>query len=145
MDIAFRFVEHGTAAWTAAVKLREDVLRKPLGNCFSKEELEAEKNHYHVVGFFQDQLIATAVLVPDGNQLKMQRVAVSDAYRNRDIGSKMMVFCEAFAREKQIEQMYCHTRDTAVRFYTKNGYGIEGDYFDEDGIPHTKMTKPMKS
>ncbi|TNE79579.1 MAG: GNAT family N-acetyltransferase [Bacteroidetes bacterium] len=53
----------------------------------------------------------------------------------------MMRYCEDLAREHQKSSIYCHARDTAVNFYLNNGYVGEGDYFDEDGIPHWKMTK----
>jgi predicted GNAT family N-acyltransferase len=55
----------------------------------------------------------------------------------------MMRFCEQFGSDKHVAEMYCHARDTAVNFYLKNGYEGEGDYFDEDGIPHLKMSKKL--
>lgn len=129
--------------WERAVRLREKVLREPLGSTFSKEELDAEKEHVQVAGFIGDHLIATAVLVPEDSHMKMQRVAVLDEYRNKNIGSQMMVFCEALARSKGVHAIYCHARDSAVNFYRKNNYNEEGDYFDEDGIPHLKMIKKL--
>jgi predicted GNAT family N-acyltransferase len=39
--------------------------------------------------------------------------------------------------------IYCHARDSAVSFYLKNRYMAEGDYFDEDTIPHLKMRKKL--
>ncbi|TNE79580.1 MAG: hypothetical protein EP332_10435 [Bacteroidetes bacterium] len=82
MTRSFTQVEHNTPEWRAAVKLREDVLRKPLGSFFSDAELEAEKEHIHVVGYDNGELLATAVLVPEGNQFKMQRVAVQPNLRS---------------------------------------------------------------
>lgn len=145
MKPTFKTIEHGSAEWTLAVKLREEILRKPLGDYFREEELEEEKNHFQIVGYVNNELIATAVLVPEGLNMKMQRVVVTDNLRNFNIGSLMMAYCEGFARDKNVKVMYCHARDTAVNFYLKNGYKGEGDYFDEDGIPHWKMTKRVDS
>ena len=75
--------------------------------------------------------------------MKMQRVVVLDNLRSQEIGSKMMSFCEKLAIERNFEVMYCHARDSAVNFYSKNHYEKEGDYFDEDGIPHLKMRKKL--
>jgi predicted GNAT family N-acyltransferase len=141
MKPTFKTVPHSSSDWRAAVNLREEVLRKPLGEQFTAEELEAEKNHIHIIGLINEELVATAVLVPEESKLKMQRVAVSDQYRNLEIGSQMMKFCESYATSIGVNILYCHARDSAVNFYLKNGYNSVGDYFDEDGIPHLKMYK----
>ncbi|GAB5556336.1 MAG: hypothetical protein SchgKO_05490 [Schleiferiaceae bacterium] len=115
---------------------------------FTEAELDEEADHIHVVGFMDPlshSIAATAVLVPEGNKLKMQRVAVTDELRNKNIGSEMMKFCEHWALENKYLVMYCHARNTAVNFYLKNHYSIVGDYFDEDGIPHVRMEKALKS
>lgn len=141
MEIEFKIIAHGSDAWRKAVTLREEILRKPLGSMFSNKELEEEKNHIQVIGLLNHELIATAVLVPDEEKMKMQRVVVSSPLRSRNIGSKMMRFCESLCKNKGYESVYCHARNSAVNFYRNNGYASEGEYFDEDGIPHLKMKK----
>jgi len=143
MEVQLKIVAHKSPDWEKAVKLREEILRKPLGSFFSAEELDEEKNHNHVVGFLDGKLVATAVLVPEGKSFKMQRVVVEGALRNANIGSNMMVFCADYGRSKSAKTMYCHARDSAVNFYLKNGYSTQGDYFNEDGIPHVKMSKTL--
>ncbi len=144
MKSSFKIINHGTEDWSLAVKLREDILRKPLGSFFTEEELEDEKNHIHIIGMIASEIIASAVLVPQGAFLKMQRVVVSDHLRRKNIGSQMMAFCESQAKKKGFLIMYCHARDSAVNFYLNNSYKREGEYFDEDGIPHLKMVKRIK-
>ncbi len=144
MDVDFIITEHGSAFWKKAVELREHILRKPLGQTFTEKELDEEKNHVQVVGMINNKVEATSVLVPEEGIIKMQRVVVSDKYRNLEIGSKMMRFCEQFAKEKGFQFIYCHARDSAVNFYLKNSYNKVGDYFDEDGIPHLKMEKALQ-
>jgi predicted GNAT family N-acyltransferase len=139
--MTFKEIIHKSEDWTTAVRLREKILREPLGSRFTEEELEEEKNHIQIAGFLDNELIATAVLVPEGEQMKMQRVAVNENLRSRNIGSQMLEFCEKLAVDKNFKVMYCHARDSAVNFYSKNQYDKEGDYFDEDGIPHLKMKK----
>lgn len=89
------------------------------------------------------ELVATAVLVPEGEAMKMQRVVVVENLRSQNIGSKMMAFCEKLALDRNCKVLYCHARDSAVNFYSRNHYEKEGDYFDEDGIPHLKMRKKL--
>ena len=47
-NIAFKIIKHSSPEFKKAVKLREEILRKPLGLTFLPEELEAEKidNYY---------------------------------------------------------------------------------------------------
>ncbi len=137
----FKIINHTSPEYKAAVKLREEILRKPLGLTFLSEELEAEKEHIQIAGFQGDEVISTAVLITEGKDYKMQRVVVKQGLQDSGIGSKMMKFCEDYARKQGIGSIYCHARDSAVNFYLKNNWVAEGDYFDEDTIPHLKMRK----
>lgn len=141
--IHFKIVEYGSEEYKKAVALREEILRKPLGLNFTKEELELEKEHVHIAGFLGHELCTTAVLVPDGNALKMQRVASKAQFQGKGIGSALMHFCEEYAKQHGFKSIYCHARSTAVQFYLKNQYLLESEPFDEDGIPHRKMRKTI--
>lgn len=137
-------IPHGSKDWIEAVCLREEILRKPLGSAFSEEELAAEVDHIQVVGKQNNAIVATAVLVLEEGAMKMQRVVVQSELRDQNIGSNMMDFCELIALESGYIVLYCHARDSAVRFYKNNNWLSEGAYFDEDGIPHLKMMKQIK-
>jgi predicted GNAT family N-acyltransferase len=141
--MTFKEIKYRSKEWTKAVRLREKILREPLGSKFTDKELEEEKNHIQIAGFLDNELVATAVLVPEGDKIKMQRVVVLENFRSQKIGSRMMSFCEKLAIERNFEFIYCHARDSAVNFYSKNHYEKEGDYFYEDGIPHLKMRKKL--
>lgn len=143
MKVDFKIVVHESKDWREAVNLREEILRKPLGSFFTEDELKEEEGHIHVIGKLEGKIIATAVLVPENKKIKMQRVVVSDELRSLNIGSKMMDFCEGYVRDEGFNWIYCHARNSAVNFYLRNAYEGEGDYFDEDGIPHLKMSKSL--
>ena len=142
--IIFKVIPYGSNDYKTAVALRESILRKPLGLSFSAEELEQEKEHIHIAGFLSEKICATAVLVPEGDSFKMQRVATDETLQGLGIGSAMMAFCEEYARTHEFKAIYCHARGTAIPFYLKNGYCLEGEPFDEDGIPHHKMRKVLQ-
>jgi predicted GNAT family N-acyltransferase len=139
----FKVIVHGSPEYLEAVRLREDILRKPLGLTFLPEELLGEKDHIQIAGFLDGMVISTAVLVPEGGECKLQRVVVKQELQALGIGSKMMAFCEGYAKGQGFGSIYCHARDMAVSFYLKNRYVAEGDYFDEDTIPHLKMRKVL--
>jgi len=139
--ITFKIISFKSPEHEKAVSLREEILRKPLGLAFSTEELECEKDHIHIAGFQDEEIIATAVLVIEGKKAKMQRVAVKMAMQGQGIGSKMIVFCEEYGKKYGITSLYCYARESTVNFYLKNNYIPEGTYFNEDTIPHIKMSK----
>ncbi len=139
--ITFEIIRHNSSEYKKAVSLREEILRKPLGLIFTDDELLAEKEHIHIVGTVNGEIIATTVLVPEDHQYKMQRVVVKEGVQSQGIGSQMMNFCEKYVVSQGGEAIYCHARDSAVNFYFKNGYVAKGDYFDEHTIPHLKMEK----
>ena len=141
--ILFKVIKHGSNDYKTAVALRESILRKPLGLSFSAEELEQEKEHIHIAGFLDEQLCATTVLVPEGEAFKMQRVVTDETLQGLGIGTAMMAFCEEYARTHGFKAIYCHARGTAIPFYLKNGYRLEGEPFDEDRIPHHSMRKTI--
>jgi dihydrofolate reductase/predicted GNAT family N-acyltransferase len=143
--IQFRIVNYGSDEYKKAVALREAILRKPLGLKFAPEELEREKEHVHIAGFLGQELCATVVLVPEQNALKMQRVAIKNQLQGMGIGSALMAFCEEYANNHGYKVIYCHARETAIPFYLKNNYLLEGEPFDEDGIPHHKMKKIIEA
>ncbi|MBS0654736.1 MAG: GNAT family N-acetyltransferase [Verrucomicrobia bacterium] len=142
--IYFKIIEYGSPLYKKSVALREELLRKPFGLFFTPEELEQEKEHVHIAGFLGEELCATAVLVPENNELKMQRVAVKGHFQNMGIGTSLLLFSEQYARDHGYKAIYCHARDTAIPFYKKNRYALEGVPFDENGIAHHKMKKSIE-
>ncbi len=139
--IIFKVIGYGTCEYKDAVTLREKILRRPLGLKFTPEELEKERDYIHFIGLIDNEIIATASLVPEQSTCKMRQVAVSEDMQNLGVGSKLVNFCEMYAKTQGWKSIHCHARNYAVRFYTKKGYISEGDYFKEVNIPHLKMTK----
>ncbi len=73
----------------------------------------------------------------------MKRVAVASSLQGGGLGTRMLRFCEDHARAIGASELRAHARETAVRFYVKNGFATEGEYFEEAGIPHVVVRKPL--
>ncbi|HRI01810.1 MAG TPA: GNAT family N-acetyltransferase [Saprospiraceae bacterium] len=138
-----REIEYGTPDFDEALKLRTDVLRKPLNLMFKEEEIEEEYKEYHIGTFTNgSNLIAVLSLRPiDTKEIKMRQVAVSPNFQYIGIGKELVYFSEQFLIKKNFNRVSLHARDTAVPFYLKLNYLIKGDVFEEVGIPHVKMFK----
>lgn len=138
-NIIFKVVEYGSDEHLEAIALRKEVLYEARG--ISPHYYNEEDSHVQIVGFNNNIIIATCSLVPEGEDCRMRYVAIKENIQGAGIGSKMLVFFEQQARNKGFKSIYCHARDTAINFYTKNGYKTEGEMFEQVTIPHIKMRK----
>ena len=71
----------------------------------------------------------------------MRQLAVAAELQGQGIGTALVEFAEALAREIGYRRMILHARETAVPFYEKQGYSIIGEGFEEVTIPHWAMEK----
>jgi predicted GNAT family N-acyltransferase len=139
-----RFCEiaHGSAEFEQAVRLRDEVLRKPLKLSFSPEELLAESDSYHLAVFQDDALIACAVLTPlEKGKVRMRQVAVAFALQHQGIGTMLVGHVEQFARAHGFGTIVVHAREPVVQFYERLGYTRIGEPFVEVTIPHFLLEK----
>jgi predicted GNAT family N-acyltransferase len=145
MTMCVEQVEHNSQAYHAVVSLREAILLEPLGLSFSQEQLEGEAHLVHVACYFHDQLAGCLILQPEGAQcLKMRQVAVSGEHQGLGIGRALVEFSEQFAKKHGYSKICMHARETAVGFYLKLGYEVEGQPFEEVTIPHRSMFKNIQ-
>lgn len=139
----FEIIEHGSESYLAAVRLRDEILVNPAGIVTTAEDVVAERDVIHVAGFLDGEVVATCLLVPESGAVRMKRVAVASSLQGGGIGTRMLCFCEAHARSMGASALIAHARETAVRFYAKNGFATEGEYFEEAGIPHIRVCKRL--
>lgn len=78
-----------------------------------------------------------------GLEAKAERVAVLLEARDRGIGGSLMGGLEQAARERGMERLVLNAQVQVIPFYERLGYRAEGGRFDEAGIPHRRMTKPL--
>lgn len=138
------FIDFGSPEFDEAIRLRYQILRKPLNMEFDPDDIATEYNSYHI-GCYQAasaELAGVLTLKPISNtEIKMRQVAVLEEYQNSGIGSYLVKESELFAANKNFKKIVLHARDTAVPFYRKLGYQSEGPSFQEVGIDHYYMYK----
>lgn len=143
--IQIRCVQHNSQEYNESVALRDEVLRKPLGLIFDPADLEKESDSAHVACYLNGSLAGCLILQPDKQAgLKMRQVAVSEEHQGCGIGKAMVQFSEQYARDNGFNKIHMSARDTAVDFYLRLGYEIEGEPFEEVTIPHRHMFKNIK-
>ena len=126
------------------VNLRNEILRKPLGLSFDKEELDKEKDDILMGAFEDDRLLGCCLLSPmDRVTVRLRQMAVPNNMQGKGVGRALMIFAENIARDLGYRKLCMHARKTARGFYEKLGYTVTGDEFMEVTIPHYTMEKAL--
>ena len=133
-----------SSEYQQAIKLRDKVLRKPLGLQFTEAELKKDEHDIHF-GLFEDgRIIACLTLTKTENgRMKMRQVAVDDNTQGKGLGRELSLAAENYALQLGFHNIFCHARKAASGFYSKLGYKIVGDEFTEVNIPHYVMEKQL--
>jgi len=98
----------------------------------------AAKPHDH------ESAVGTARLrIGEDGVAKAQRVAVLSVARRTGVGGVLMKAAEDEARKQGATSMELGAQLTALRFYEAVGYEAFGDDFDDAGIPHRMMRRPL--
>jgi len=135
-------IEHGSGEYEETVALRDEVLRKPLGLSYDPTELAGEKESFHFALREGAELVACLVLKPlDERCIKMRQLAVRDNAQGKGFGRELVNYAHSLAKERGYAEIVLHARETALGFYEKLGYQVEGNPFTEVGLPHLVMRK----
>lgn len=112
----------------------------------SDEFDEFEATSAQIVALDESGVVATCRLRSygeNGQDLKLERMAVERRLRGSGIGSKLLEGAEDFGRRRGARRMVLHAQTQARGFYAANGYEAEREPFMEAGIEHVRMTKPL--
>jgi nucleoside-diphosphate-sugar epimerase/predicted GNAT family N-acyltransferase len=140
-----REIAYQSDAYIKELKLRDKVLRKPLGMSLYNENLEKEVSDIHLGSFIDGQLVGVLILTPLIHpDIKMRQVAVDKSFRSQKVGSRLVGYAEQYALTSGYTRMVLNARATAVTFYETLGYHVISNEFTEVGIPHFKMTKNIE-
>jgi len=142
--MALKIIDHGTKEYQLMVKLRDDMLRRPLGLTFTSEELDEEKDNMLIGAFEDDRLLGCCMLVEERpGAVRLRQMAVLNDLQGKGIGRALMQFAENLARDHGYKVLTMHARKNAIGFYEKMGYKIKSDEFEEVTIPHYVMEKGL--
>lgn len=134
----------GSEVYRKSVRLRQEVLRRPLGLVWEAGAFDGEDTSFHFGCFADGELTATLILQPlNPATLKMRQVAVSPAWQSRGVGTMLVRFAERVAASRGFSIITAHARETALGFYRKHGYCTDGDVFSQLNIPHVLVRKNL--
>lgn len=128
-----------------ATALRDSELRRPLGMVLSQDEIDRDCEAMHLVGYSDTHLAAYASVwnTSDEYTAQIRQVVVAPEFRGQGLGRQIMKACEDQASRLGKTQVILHARNTVVDFYVRLDYVISGAPFEEVGIVHRLMIKPL--
>ena len=142
--MALKIIDHGSPEYLQMVRLRDIILRKPLGLGFTPEDLEMEKDNMLIGAFEDERMLGCCMLVEEQQDIvRLRQMAVLNDLQGKGIGRALMNFAENLARDRGYKIIRMHARHNAVGFYEKVGYRVKGDQFIEITIPHFLMEKDL--
>ena len=143
--MALKIIEFGTIEYEEMVKMRDQILRKPLGLGFSSEELENEKENIFIGAFEDDEMLGCCMIVKlDNKRARLRQLAVQDTLQGKGIGRAIIQFAENIASDFGYKVMTLHARKNTVPFFEKMGYIPTSNEFIEITIPHIEMEKNIQ-
>jgi len=144
METEIRFIEFGSAEYGEELKLRDLILRRPLGLVLAEEELKGEDSQFHIGAFRDEKLVGCMVLTPrEERKIQVRQVAVLEELQGSGIGKELMLFAEEYIKENRYSLIILQARTVVEGFYKKLGYERVGDVFIAKNIPHVKMQKEL--
>ena len=134
----------GSALYRQALALREAVLRQPLGLTLTEEERTDDTLRRHFCAIAQGTVVGSVSLKPVGGETaQLRQMAVAEDRRREGIGALLLAHAEDWARGQGLRLIVLNARLGAESFYAKFGYLAQGEPFDENTVPHIRMTKRL--
>ena len=144
MNVTFKFIQYNSPPYTEALRLREDVMRKPLGILLSEEDIKDDDNKTHICGYYGDELVCGCSLKVIHHKIAhIYSVFVKQIYQNQGIGQELMTFAESYAKSLGVARLYVEGRKAAQRFYQKCDFTPCGSEYVDMNILHQDMRKDI--
>lgn len=93
--------------------------------------------------FCDNQLVSVISLFPDADRIRFRKFATLHAYQNKGLGSRLLEFVMAKAREQGYCVIWCDARSTAITFYEKFGFEKYSEPFFKEDVEYFKIRKSL--
>jgi len=126
-----------------ALALREQVFCVEQGVPLAADQDGLDDVAVQVVAIEDGRVIGTCRVLVEGGIGRLGRMAVEAPARGRGLGAAILAAAEQSARDAGARLMRLHAQRYVEDLYAAAGYTPYGEPFDEEGIPHVGMEKPL--
>ena len=135
-----------TQEWESYFDLRWRVLREPWGQARGSErdDLDAESFHLMLRDPGRAVVAVGRLHLNSPFEAQVRYMAVDESHRGCGLGSRILSGLEDRARSKSVMSVVLNARDSAINFYRRRGYVVEGSaeiLFGE--VRHFRMRKDI--
>ena len=144
-----KYIKYGSEEYQKVLKMRDEVIFKPLGRSVSDKDLSCGQSHI-IIGAFESNSMFTNLLIgcgaiaaEDADTFSVQYVCVDKVLQKKGVGSALMQCLEKIACDRGAKKLVLDAGVSAVDFCQRFGYIPTGDVFEKaDGTgAHIKMEK----
>src|SRR5262249_9064869 len=125
-------------AYAMPIRMRVFVDEQRVPPELEMDEMDAQC--LHAVAFDGARAIATGRLLPDGH---IGRMAVLLEFRGKGLGGSILEKLVETARDRGHREALLSAQVQALAFYRAHGFEPAGPVYDEAGIPHQAMRRPL--
>ncbi len=86
----------------------------------------------------ESEIVGTARMLPDGH---VGRIAVHKQWRGQGVGTQLVEYLAAVARDRGFAEIHLHSQVQAAEFYSALNFVARGEVFMEAGIEHVLMVR----
>ncbi len=120
-------------------EIRRRVFVQEQGVSPANEFDETDREAVHFLAWLDGTAVGTARLYDECAVARIGRVAVLPSAWGRGVGIAIMQHALAEARRLGYGDVVVHAQIRVREFYERLGFQVEGDEYEEEGIPHVSM------
>jgi len=99
----------------------------------------------HFGVFIGTELVGVASVFDISGSARLRKFAVDTQHQGKGLGSALMQHAINTAQENGASIFWFDARESAIEFYKKFGFTVEGCKFYKSEIPYFKMSKSLSS
>ncbi|WP_087023266.1 bifunctional GNAT family N-acetyltransferase/hotdog fold thioesterase [Thaumasiovibrio subtropicus] len=114
----------------------------PLGS--ERDAYDVASHHRMIVDGKGDVVAVGRLYLTPDNDGQIRYMAVSPDYREKGMGTLVLMSLESLACQEGAKRLVCNAREDAIPFYVRNKFTSQGELSDERGpVRHQQMLKRL--
>lgn len=107
-------------------------------------QVAGDHHAWHFAVVKEDKIISVASLYPEGDSVRLRKFATLSEFQGQGAGSLIINFFLTDLANKGFKNFWFDARATAVDFYARFGFTIEGSCFYKSEVAYYKMSKRLQ-
>lgn len=121
--------------------IRQEVLwsDKPLSYCY----VDGDETAQHFGIKIHGEVVCVASIYRDKDTARLRKFATKSAFQRQGLGTLVLDFLVEYLQSQGITLLWFDARETAIPFYKKKGFTVQGERFYKGGIAYFVMNRHL--